>query len=186
MIKMLELLSESSPKDQVMTAKKTQVITAYASGWLEFEARINEEDHFEKSKRLKRRAANLYRRAKRYGIAGLEQKYPGFSTALSKNKDGALRFLQQEDVPLLTWTGLSWISWLKHSADDPHAIGELYKPVQMLLAAERLNPDFESGLLHEFFIHYYSSDIGGKKMDRVNIQYQKLIRLTKRKILEVI
>jgi predicted anti-sigma-YlaC factor YlaD len=169
MLKMLEIMSESSPENVNIKTSLAQGFTAYGSLWLENEALINEDDHYEYSEHLKNRAKQLFYRAWHYGFQGLNMQYPGFSEKI-KNDLSVLTIMNKSDVPLLTWTGLAMVSWIKHSSDSADAVSELPKAVSMINKAFDLDPEYGEGVLYEFFIYYDSEQINstGKKKQLVD------------------
>lgn len=164
MLKMLEIMSESSPENEDIKVSLAQGFTAYGSLWLENEALINEDENYEYSEHLNNRAKQLFYRAWHYGFQGLNLQYPAFREKI-KNDLSVLTSMKKNDVPLLTWTGLAMVSWIKHSSDNADAISELPLAVSMIKRAFDLNPEYGDGILYEFFIYYDSEriDSGGKK-----------------------
>ena len=156
MIKMLEVLVESSPENINLKATTVQTMMGYGKAWLEYEANLIEEDHYDQSEQLKYRAKRLYLRAKNLGIKGIKQKYSDFFNILKNTPDKALLNFQKEDVPLLTGTGLAWILWISHSTQSPIALSEIPDAMALLNRAFELSPEYNNGQLYEFFIRYYT------------------------------
>src|ERR1022692_1363880 len=100
-LKMYESLLEETPKH-------TGLLLAAATGFTEYsyafvDSRIDEarEESLERADALRNRARKLYLRANRYGMRGLEARYPGFGAALDSDAATALKRTDKRDVALL-------------------------------------------------------------------------------------
>jgi tetratricopeptide (TPR) repeat protein len=174
MLKMLEIMAENSPKNVSIKTSLAQGFTAYASLWLENDALMAEDDDYEYSEHLKNRAKRLYSRAWQYGFQGLELRYPGIHDQLN-DKLFRREHLKESDVPLLTWTGLALVSWIKHSSDNMDAVSQLPKALSLLNRAFELDPKYGEGVLYEFFIYYHNEQVNNVDKMKQLIDYRNEI-----------
>jgi len=174
MLKMLEIMAENSPKNVNIKTSLAQGFTAYASLWLENEALIIEDDDYEYSEHLKYRAKQLYYRAWRYGFQGLELRYPGIRDQIDSQLF-RLEQLKAVDVPLMTWTGLALVSWIKHSSDNMDAVSQLPIALSLINRAFELNPKYGDGVLYEFFIYYYNEQVNNDDKMKLLVDYRNEI-----------
>ena len=174
MLKMLEIMAENSPKNVSIKTSLAQGFTAYASLWLENDALMAEDYDYEYSEHLKNRAKRLYSRAWQYGFQGLELRYPGIHDQLN-DKLFRREHLKESDVPLLTWTGLALVSWIKHSSDNMDAVSQLPKALSLLNRAFELDPKYGEGVLYEFFIYYHNEQVNNVDKMKQLIDYRNEI-----------
>ena len=64
------------------------------------------------------------------------------------------------------WTALAWSGAIVLSLDDPQILGELAYAEAMMDRIMGLDPDWEYGTLHGFFITYEMSRLGGEVIRR--------------------
>ena len=139
-IKLMETLIEESPDNPKLRLALVKMLTLYANQWLDFEAKRIEEDDYDKSEHLLKRANRLYLRAKNQGQLALDM-VPHFDA-------NDLSGMRKKDAPYLTWTALAWMAWmstsdhLEDSIDLDRAIGYVDKAIE-------LDPELEDGLLME-------------------------------------
>lgn len=156
-LKLMESILAESPEHEGLLASLASGFTQYAYGWVQLEADLLEDENYTRSVELRERAVNLYRRARDYGLRGLEARYPGFGAGLKADAETALLRLAPEDVELLYWTGMAWAGAISLSLDDMNWVGDLAYAEAMLERALELDPDWGDGAIHEFFITYEMS-----------------------------
>lgn len=160
-LKLMESVLAETPEHEGLLLALASGFTQYGYGFVQLEADEVEEDDYDRSIALRDRAKGLYFRANRYGMRGLEVSYPGFGEALREDAELALSRVGKTDVESLYWTGLSWAGAVSLSLDDPAVLGDLALAEAMMERAFELDPDWEYGTLHGFFVTYEMSRIGG-------------------------
>jgi len=95
-------------------------------------------------------------------MRSLEVAHPGFEADLKLDKFAALERLGRGDVETAYWTALAWSGAIVLSLDDPQILGELAYAEAMMDRIMGLDPDWEYGTLHGFFITYEMSRLGGE------------------------
>lgn len=159
MLKSLEMMMIDSPKNEKLKLSAASGFTVYANQWIAFEAKQMEKSDYEKSVYLKKRSARLYQRAKNYGLEGLEILYAGAQENLINGKLSILEEMSKEDVPLLYWTGVSWMLYIIKSNSSPTLLLEVPYAEALLKRALTLDEEFGDGALHEFYLAYDGSRI---------------------------
>ena len=104
----VEGLLTERPESERLLLNAVQGFTQYAYVCVETDAILLEEEDYERSREQLERALNLFLRAKRYGMRGLQLRYPGLEESLLVDPEGAVAATTLEDVPLLYWTAASW------------------------------------------------------------------------------
>lgn len=153
-LKTIESLLAESPRHRGLLLAAASGFTQYAYAFLQQEADEVEAADPERAHALRRRARGLYGRARDYGLRGLERDHPGFAIRLAEDPGAALAEMQAADVPLVYWTGAAWGAWIGLSKDRPARLVELALVEALMRRALALDPTFDSGALHEFFITY--------------------------------
>ena len=160
-LKLMESVLAEAPEHRGLLLSLASGFTQYGYGFVQLDADEIEDDDYDKAQELRDRAKLLYLRAKRYGIRGLEVKYPNFEARLISDRDAALKELDEDEIPYLYWAGLSWAAAIALSLDDPQELGNLAIAESMLERALELNPDWDSGTLRGFFVTYEMSRTSG-------------------------
>jgi hypothetical protein len=129
-LKLSESLLRSSPGNLRLAEAVTAGFTQYAFAFVAFEAEQVESRDTRKAKALRERAARLYARAQRHGMAALERSMPAG--------------LQ---VGLAYWTAAAWGSWIALSKHDPEIVAQLPQVIHLAHLAWQANPDWGQGAL---------------------------------------
>lgn len=183
LLKTSEMMLSADPENVSIRVNTVRAFTVYASQWLELDAQIEEEKDYKQAQHLKKRAGNLYLRAKNYGLEGLELINENFLSRLSENDQELLDDFDEEEAGLLAWTSIAWAAYLGTSDNQLEALGDLPRIKAMINKAYELNPDMENGMLHEFYIQYYASGFSGVADARLKAQfhYKRALELAKGK-----
>ncbi len=186
-LKLMESVLAETPEHKGLLLALASGFTQYGYGYVQLEADEVEEEDYDRSIELRARAKGLYFRANRYGMRALDVTYPGFGEALRADAESALSRVGQEDVESLYWTGLSWAGAVSLSLDDPAVLGDLALAEAMMERAFELDPDWEYGTLHGFFITYEMSRIGGEgdPIERATSHFLKAKQLSEGKMASV-
>ena len=160
-LKLMESVLAEVPEHEGLLLNLCSSFAQYSYGFVQLEADEVEDEDYHRSVELRERAKNLCLRAKRYGMRGLEVRHPGLSEALALDLENALANVEADDVPYLYWTALSWMGAIVLSLDDPQLVGELAIPEAMMEKVLSLDPDWDSGSVHSFFITYEMGRLTG-------------------------
>lgn len=107
----------------------------------------------------KKRASLLYLKAREYGLRVLKE-----NDEFARTLDGPepafkemLKDLGADDVPALFWTANSWLSWIGINPDDPQALMDIPKVIDMLERVIELDERFYFGSAHAALGAYNAS-----------------------------
>jgi len=134
-----------------------------------------------------RRAADLYKRGRDYGLDILKEK-KRFREALNADVEKFKRSLAvfgKQDVPALFWTGYNWGQWLKLNKDAPSAIMELPRLEILMRRALELDEGYYFGGPHLFFGSYYGSKpkMFGGDPEKSKYHFERAMALSGRRFL---
>ncbi|MEZ4433055.1 MAG: TRAP transporter TatT component family protein [bacterium] len=162
-LKTIESLLDAEPEHAGLHVAATRGFVQYGYACLQLAADRVEERDYEAAKHLRARAQGMYRRAVRYGLAGmnlvLESKDP--RAALRADTDKALRRFEGEHVDLLYWTALAWAAGVSLDKDDIELAADLGLVEPMMRRVEALAPNYEEGSIHDFFMTWEAAKPGG-------------------------
>jgi predicted anti-sigma-YlaC factor YlaD len=179
-LKTMESLLAESPRHEGLLLAACSGFVQYAYGWIQLEADYVEEDSLSRATHMRERARKMYLRALEYGLRGLEVDHAGIRERLRTDPGAALEKTRKEDVPLLYWTAAAWAGAMSLKINDSEVSAD--QPIVDALArrALALDPSWEMGSIHEFFISWESgrSSIGGSK-ERALEHYEEALRLSR-------
>lgn len=180
-LKLIESLLAQSPEHEGLLLAAASGFTQYGYAFVQQDADMIEDQDLTRSKELRQRARKLYRRARDYGLRGLEVEHKGIADALKQDPKKAVLLLTKKDVPLMYWTAASWGSLISQSKDEPAIIAQQPVVEALLDRALALDEKFEGGAIHSALISYESSRQGaaGKPADRSRGHFERVIELTK-------
>ena len=159
-LKLMEGLLSEIPDHQGLRLATTSAYVQYAYAFLQLDADILDDTDFEAAQALRKRAANLFKRARDYGLSGLEIRLPGFYQQLHSSTEEAIKRLQVEEVPILYWTSAAWAGWINLSKEHPDRIAEIPMMEALMDRALALNGAWNDGAIHNFMITYAFSRQG--------------------------
>ena len=179
-LKLMEGLLVESPKHRGLLFAASSGFTQYAYVYVQQPAEETAEQDLAKADTERARARRLYVRARNYGLRGLEAKHPGFEKQLRENPKVEVRMAAQKDVPLLYWTAASWGAAIAVSKDNPEMIADQPIVEALIDRAFQLDPDYDSGAIHNFLITYESARVGasGDSAVRSRKHFARAVELT--------
>ena len=162
-LKLMDSLLAESPKHRGLLLAASQGFTEYSYAFVQEDADEIENTNLAEATRLRARARRLDRRARDYGLRGLEVRHPEFGKALRENPRAVVqRITSVKEVPLLYWTAASWGEAISLSKDNPDLIADQPIVEALIDRAYKLAPDFEAGAIESFLITYEPSRQGAK------------------------
>jgi predicted anti-sigma-YlaC factor YlaD len=153
-LKLMESLLAEVPKHEGLLLAAASGFTQYGYAFVELPADEAEADSLERSQALRRRARRLYLRAHRYGLRGLEARYPGLGEALDRNPKAALARTRRQDIPLLYWTAAAHGLAISASRNDPEQIAQIPVVEALIDRVLELDESWGQGAAHEFLISF--------------------------------
>jgi len=156
-LKTLDMLALQSPDNPDVLLAAAKAYIQYSNAFLDWEARKIEDQDFSAAEALRTRAANLYRRGRDYAASALAVKHADPITNLLTNPKSFLARMKPSDVPALYWLGAGWASLIATAPSDMEEMTRLPLVEEIMRTAYALDPDFDRGALHEFFLLYDGS-----------------------------
>jgi predicted anti-sigma-YlaC factor YlaD len=170
-LKMYESLLAESPKHTGLLLAAASGFTEYAYAFVDMRAEEVREESVDRADALRERARKLYLRANKYGMRGLESRYPGFGAALDNDAASALKRVRKRDVPLLYWTAASLGLAVSTSQGSPEMIAQLPLVEMIVQRIAELDETYDGGAVPEFLITLDANRSGVSAEER-----QKLMR----------
>jgi len=179
-LKTVESLLAEAPKHRGLLYAAASGFTQYAYGFVQQEADFIEARDLQRATELRERACKLYQRALRYGLRGLGVDFPGFEQRLRQDRAAALRPMQKKHVPLLFWSGLSWFAAISLDKTDSELSADQSVAEALLQRALELDPDYELGSIHEFYIAWEGrGEAVGGSFARARERFQQALRVSR-------
>lgn len=179
-LKLVESLLHEQPDNAEMLLAAASGFTQYSKAWVEQPADFIEDEDFYEAQRQRERARAFYMRAHTYGMRGLESLHHGFASSLAADPKAAVGELGVADIPLTYWTAASLGSAISLSRTDPEMIAQLATVEALAGRAFELDPDWNSGALHEMLMSLELANPGadGKTRERVFDHFDRVMELT--------
>jgi predicted anti-sigma-YlaC factor YlaD len=116
---------------------------------VEVDAERLEASDWEAATARRERAARLYRRARDYGLRGLEVAHPGLGERLRATPEEAAAELAPGETELAYWTAAAWGSQVSLGLDRPELVADLPAVEALLERVTEVAPGFDLGAAHE-------------------------------------
>lgn len=157
-LKTIESLAQQSPRHRGLLLAAASGFTEYAYAFVQTEADYIEARDLSAATAMRRRAVNLYLRARDYGLRGLEVRHPGLSAALRTHAETALVSVRaKDDAALLYWTAAPWAAAISLAKENADLAVDLPVTSAMMRRALALDEGFDEGAIYDFFIGYDGS-----------------------------
>jgi predicted anti-sigma-YlaC factor YlaD len=179
-LKLMESLLAESPRHRGLLLAASSGFTQYAFVYVQVPAEEAEGQDLAKADYLRMRARHLYIRARNYGLRDLEITHRDFERDLRQDAKAAVLKTGSKDVPLLYWTAVSWGAAISVSKDDPEMISDQPIVEALIDRALELDPDYDSGAIHNFLITYESvrRTASGDFAPRSRKHFERAVELT--------
>jgi predicted anti-sigma-YlaC factor YlaD len=179
-LKMMETLLAENPRHQRLLQAAASGFTQYAWAFIQQDGDALEAEDFDAAMVQWNRAQAMFLRARDYGLRGLDVSYPGFAAALQADPVGAAAGVRRDHVPLLYWTACAWGGAISLGKDEPELIGDLPQVEALVDRALALDPDYESGAIHQFLIAFEGVRVGadGNPADRARRHFERAVALS--------
>jgi len=157
-IKLYESLLGSIPEHAGLRLRTGSLYIMYANAFVQTPADMTPRRELETKEFLLARAKNLYLRGRDILFVGLEKKNPLISSQLKERKyKEAMAPFRKEDVSLLYWTAVGWVAAFSVNPFDMTLGQTLPQTAAMMVRVAELDPSFNQGALHVFYVSYYGS-----------------------------
>lgn len=179
-LKLIESLLAESPNHEALLVAAASGFTQYAYAFVQQDADWLEEESYEAAEAERRRARNLYVRARDYGLRALSVRRPGMRAALADDPEAAVVAMTKDDVPALYWTAAAWGAAISLSKDQPELVADLPAVQALIDRAVALDESWNRGSLHSFLISYEPArpGAGPAGYDRATGHFERVVALT--------
>jgi predicted anti-sigma-YlaC factor YlaD len=166
-LKLYETLLQQDPENDALLLTTGSGYVSYANAFLQTPAGQLPAEEYQKKERMLERAKNLYLRGRDMLLRALEIRHPGFRDNLENGDFEAIKAQTDgEDVPYLYWAGAAWMGAFSTDPFDLDLGLSIQTAAGLVDRAFELNPSFDNGAIHEFYISYYASLPAGLGGDR--------------------
>jgi len=157
-IKLYESLLASVPDNEGLRLRTGSLYIMYANAFLQTPANMMPRQELDQKEFMLGRAKNLYLRGRDMLIVGLEKKNPSLLQQLKDRKyKEALAPYIKKDVPTLYWAAAGWVGAFGIDPFDMKLGLTLPEAAAMMERVIELDPGFNRGAVHNFYILYYGS-----------------------------
>jgi hypothetical protein len=181
-LKLIEGMTQGSPKNEKLLTSAAQLLGAYAFGFLE-DCCLDEDAQ----EAANERARALYLRSRDYAIAALNLDYD-FKTMLKLEQaafEKALEKIDVEGVPPLFWATFSWGLYINLTRSDLEALADLSRVAAMARRVQTLDPSYFYGGA-DMFLMVFASAMGpavGGSPEQAKQAYERAIKQSDGKFL---
>jgi predicted anti-sigma-YlaC factor YlaD len=178
-LKSMEAILQSTPRHRKLLIATCAGFVQYSHAFVLQPAEMLENENLQAARKLRERAKRLFLRARQYGIQALDLDYPGFLEAIFADPVAAVEGMQRKDVAALYWTGVAWGSAISADKSDMSLIGDLPIITVLMEKALKLDPSWQNGAIHEFFIVFDSarSEAQGGGLESVEYHFSRAMAL---------
>jgi predicted anti-sigma-YlaC factor YlaD len=179
-LKTVESLLGQSPSHRGLLLAASSGFTEYAYAFVQSDADFVEAHDLPAATALRARAQRLYRRAREYGLRGLEVNTPGFRAALRSDPAKAVAAVHSKtEAPLLYWTAAAWALEISLAKQDAELTADLPLTGAMIHRALELDEGYGGGVLYDFLIGYDGGRpaSAGGSVERARADLEKALAL---------
>jgi predicted anti-sigma-YlaC factor YlaD len=184
-LKLYETLLQKSPDHTGLLLNTGMGFIMYANAFVHTPADMLPDVEYRKQEEMLERAKKLYLRGRDYIFRAIEVRHPGFMELVETENSGLLesalfKEMTKEDVPYLYWCSAGWFAAISVDFFDLDLSVGLSKASALMEKAYQLDPDFNDGMIHQFYILYYSSlpaDMGGDEQ-KARYHFEKAVELS--------
>ena len=160
-LKLSESLLSEYPGNLKLAEAVSAGFTQYAFAFVSSEAERLEARDARAAQKLRERAARLYLRAQRHGMAALQATSPGFAKALSQAEPAHWPLLKDDQIGVAYWTAAAWGGHISLSKDNPDTVADLPLAIRLATLAYRIKPDHADGALASLMGSFEAARPGG-------------------------
>ncbi|MBC7918576.1 MAG: hypothetical protein H7Y28_12285 [Rhodoferax sp.] len=160
-LKLSESLLAENPGNLKLAEAVSAGFTQYAFAFVSTDAERVESKDAKAAHKLRERAARLYLRAHRHGIAALETSTPGFAKALAQADAKQWPRLTIDQIGVAYWTAAAWGGYISLSKDNPDTVADLPLVVRLATLAYGVKPEHGNGALASLMGTFEASRPGG-------------------------
>jgi predicted anti-sigma-YlaC factor YlaD len=179
-LKTIESLLEASPRNPKLLLAAARGFTQYAYAFVQQDADRLEERDVKAFAGEAERTRKLYRRARGYGLRGLDVLHPGAAARLRTDPAAALKDFRPADVPMLYWTAAAWSAEIALSKAIPDVVADLPAALALADRAAALDEGWNEGAIPALMISLEPVRPGGAAdaTRRADARYRRALELS--------
>ena len=155
-LKIIEILLDQSPDDREMLLTALSSFTMYSYGFIMEDAEKLVLEDYSAGNEIYDRANKLFNRALRYGVHGMELKYPEFTNLWEKHEIDKNPFVE-EDIAYLYWISAALGGLILSSQGNPVYVVDLPKVGWLLEKSMEIDEFWNNGALFSAMISFTMS-----------------------------
>ena len=155
-LKIIEILLDQNPDDREMLLTALSSFTMYSYGFVMEDAEKLVLKDYSTGNEIYNRANKLFNRALRYGVHGMELKYPEFTNWWEQREIDKNPFVE-EDIAYLYWISAALGGLISSSQGNPIYVVDLPKVGWLLEKSMELEESWNSGTLYSAMISFTMS-----------------------------
>ena len=155
-LKIIEILLDQSPDNREMLLTALSSFTMYSYGFLVEDAEKLKLLDYTAGNEAYNRTNKLFNRALKYGLHGMELKYPDFATTLEKREVDNNPFVE-EDITYLYWYSVALGGLISTSNGNPLYVVDLPIVGWLLEKCLELDASWNNGALYSAMISFTMS-----------------------------
>jgi hypothetical protein len=155
-LKIIEILLDQDPDNREMLLTALSSFTMYSYGFLMEDAEKLSIEDYKAGNDVYDRANKLFKRALKYGLHGMELKYPEFSIWMQKRDIDKNHFVE-EDITYLYWFSAAIGGLISSSHGNPIYVVDLPKVGWLLEKSMELDEAWNNGALYSAMISFTMS-----------------------------
>ena len=152
-LKIIEILLDQDPDNREMLLTALSSFTMYSYGFLMEDAEKLSIEDYKAGNDVYDRANKLFKRALKYGLHGMELKYPEFSIWMQKRDIDKNHFVE-EDITYLYWFSAAIGGLISSSHGNPIYVVDLPKVGWLLEKSMELDEAWNNGTLYSAMISF--------------------------------
>lgn len=160
-LKLSESVLRETPGNLKLAEAVSGGFTQYAFAFVAQDAERIEAKDTKAANTLRQRAARLYLRAHRHGMAALEATTPGFAKALADASPTQWPRLTDAQIGVAYWSAASWGGYISLSKDSPDAVADLPLAIRLATLAYNAKPTHGAGALASLMGSFEAARPGG-------------------------
>jgi predicted anti-sigma-YlaC factor YlaD len=180
-MKTYESLLEADPGNAALALATGRAFVSYAFAFVQAPSDLLPSDQVDRQHAMRQRAKKLFLRGRDYVMRGLEIRRPGFSAALNRDVQAALRLARKDDIDYLYWAATAWMGAFSADPFDFAQIVAVPRTVAMLRQVDAWDDAYGAGAVHEIFISFYGgapADLGGGE-EKARASFARAVSLSK-------
>ncbi len=155
-LKIIEILLDQNPDDRDMLLTALSSFTMYAYGFIMEDAEKLVLEDYSAGNEIYNRANKLFNRALRYGVHGIELKYPEFTNWWEKGEIDKNPFVEK-DIAYLYWISAALGGLISSSQGNPIYVVDLPKIGWLLEKSMEIDSSWNGGALYSAMIPFTMS-----------------------------